>query len=163
MKLTTKGRYAVTAMLDLAIHADSGPITLADVASRQHISLSYLEQLFARLRRNSLVSSVRGPGGGYMLGRDANEISVADVITAVDEHVDTTRCGGAHDCQRERPCLTHDLWEDLSARIYEYLGSISLRDLIDKCCKKSDSSNEDVVAEILHEGNTSDQVSGSQP
>jgi Rrf2 family iron-sulfur cluster assembly transcriptional regulator len=163
VKLTTKGRYAVTAMLDLAIHADSGPITLADVAGRQHISLSYLEQLFARLRKNSLVSSVRGPGGGYMLGRDAHEISVADVITAVDEHVDTTRCGGAHDCQRERPCLTHDLWEDLSARIYEYLGSISLRDLIDKCCKKSDSSSEDVVAEILHEGNTSDQVSGSQP
>lgn len=103
MKLTTKGRYAVTAMLDLAIHADSGPITLADVASRQHISLSYLEQLFARLRRQSLVSSVRGPGGGYMLGRDAHEISVADVITAVDEHVDTTRCGGAHDCQRKSP------------------------------------------------------------
>ncbi len=164
MKLTTKGRYAVTAMLDLAIHADSGPITLADVASRQHISLSYLEQLFARLRRQSLVSSVRGPGGGYMLGRDAREISVADVITAVDEHVDTTRCGGAHDCQRKRPCLTHDLWEDLSSRIYEYLGSISLQDLIKKCCKQGDSAaDKDVVAEILHEDTASDQVSGSRP
>jgi Rrf2 family iron-sulfur cluster assembly transcriptional regulator len=162
VKLTTKGRYAVTAMLDLAIHADSGPITLADVASRQHISLSYLEQLFARLRRRSLVSSVRGPGGGYMLGRDAQEISVADVITAVDEHVDTTRCGGAHDCQRDRPCLTHDLWEDLSSRIYEYLGGISLHDLIEKCCGQKDSKGEDVMAEILHQDDTSNQVSGSQ-
>jgi Rrf2 family iron-sulfur cluster assembly transcriptional regulator len=149
-------------MLDLAIHAESGPITLAEVASRQHISLSYLEQLFARLRRHSLVSSVRGPGGGYMLGRDAHEISVADVITAVDESVDTTRCNGAHDCQENRPCLTHDLWEDLSARIYEYLGGISLRDLIEKCCKQKTSAGEDVMAEILPDDSASDQIVGSQ-
>ena len=130
MKLTTKGRYAVTAMLDLALHSDSGPITLADIAKRQGISLSYLEQLFARLRRKDLVSSVRGPGGGYMLSRSAEEISVAAVITAVDETVDTTRCGGAQNCQDNQPCLTHDLWHDLSDRIHEYLSCISLHDLV---------------------------------
>lgn len=130
MKLTTKGRYAVTAMLDLALHAGSGPITLADVARRQDISLSYLEQLFARLRRKALVSSVRGPGGGYRLGRGSNEISVAEVITAVDEGFDTTRCGGAHNCQDSHLCLTHDLWRDLSDRINEYLSGITLHDLV---------------------------------
>lgn len=132
MRLTTKGRYAVTAMLDLAIHHGKGPIALADIAQRQGISLSYLEQLFARLRKQSLVVSVRGPGGGYNLARDASEIHVAEVISAVDENVDTTRCGGAHNCQNERPCLTHDLWHDLSARIYEYLNRISLQDLVDR-------------------------------
>ncbi|MCP3672332.1 MAG: Fe-S cluster assembly transcriptional regulator IscR [Gammaproteobacteria bacterium] len=130
MKLTTKGRYAVTAILDLALHSGSGPITLADVAQRQGISLSYLEQLFARLRRRDLVSSVRGPGGGYMLSRGADEISVAEVITAVDENVDTTRCGGAQNCQDNGPCLTHHLWHDLSDRIHEYLSGISLHDLV---------------------------------
>jgi len=130
VKLTTKGRYAVTAMLDLALHSDSGPITLADIAKRQAISLSYLEQLFARLRRKDLVSSVRGPGGGYMLSRSAEEISVAAVITAVDEAVDTTRCGGAQNCQDNQPCLTHDLWHDLSNLIHEYLSCISLHDLV---------------------------------
>ncbi len=130
MKLTTKGRYAVTAMLDLALHSGSGPITLADIAKRQGISLSYLEQLFARLRRKDLVSSVRGPGGGYMLSRGSEEISVAAVITAVDETVDTTRCGGAQNCQDNQPCLTHDLWHDLSDRIHEYLSCISLHDLV---------------------------------
>lgn len=130
MKLTTKGRYAVTAMLDLALHTGSRPIPLADVAKRQDISLSYLEQLFARLRRKELVSSARGPGGGYMLSRCAEEISVAEVITAVDENVDTTRCGGAHNCQDNQQCLTHELWRDLSDSIYEYLSSISLHDLV---------------------------------
>lgn len=132
MRLTTKGRYAVTAMLDLAIHHGNGPISLADIAQRQGISLSYLEQLFSRLRRRSLVSSVRGPGGGYNLARTAAEIHVAEVIAAVDENVDTTRCGGAHNCQNNGPCLTHDLWHDLSARIYEYLNCISLQDLVDR-------------------------------
>ena len=132
MRLTTKGRYAVTAMLDLAIHHGDGPITLADIAQRQGISLSYLEQLFSRLRKQKLVSSVRGPGGGYSLGREANGIFIAQVITAVDESVDTTRCGGAHNCQDNHQCLTHDLWQDLSTRIYEYLNQISLQDLMNR-------------------------------
>ncbi|MBK1721591.1 Fe-S cluster assembly transcriptional regulator IscR [Thiocystis violacea] len=132
MRLTTKGRYAVTAMLDLAIHQGKGPIALADIAQRQGISLSYLEQLFAKLRKRSLVTSVRGPGGGYNLARPAVDIHVAEVITAVDESVDTTRCGGAHNCQNDGPCLTHDLWHDLSDRIYEHLNKIDLQQLVDK-------------------------------
>ena len=132
MRLTTKGRYAVTAMLDLALHRGEGPIALADIAQRQGISLSYLEQLFSKLRKRSLVSSVRGPGGGYNLARQASTIFVAEVITAVDENVDTTRCAGAHNCQNDGPCLTHDLWHDLSERIYDYLNNISLQDLVDR-------------------------------
>ncbi len=132
MRLTTKGRYAVTAMLDLALHQGQGPITLSDIAQRQGISLSYLEQLFSRLRRKALVKSVRGPGGGYSLGRDAEEIFVAQVIGAVDENVDTTRCGGAHNCQNNQRCLTHDLWMDLSGRIYDYLSRISLQELVSR-------------------------------
>jgi len=132
VKLTTKGRYAVTAMLDLALHFGNGPITLSDIAQRQGISLSYLEQLFSRLRKKSLVSSVRGPGGGYSLGRDAADIYVGEVITAVDENVDTTRCHGAHNCQNNGRCLTHDLWTDLSNQIYNYLNRISLQDLMDR-------------------------------
>lgn len=119
-------------MLDLAIHHGSGPITLADIAQRQGISLSYLEQLFSRLRKRSLVSSVRGPGGGYTLGREADSIFVAQVIAAVDENVDTTRCGGAHNCQDNQQCLTHDLWQDLSTRIFDYLNKISLQDLMNR-------------------------------
>ena len=132
MRLTTKGRYAVTAMLDLAIHKGGGPTALADIASRQGISLSYLEQLFSRLRKRTLVSSVRGPGGGYNLARPASEIFIAEVISAVDENVDTTRCGGAHNCRENGPCLTHDLWQDLSDRIYDYLNRISLQDLVER-------------------------------
>lgn len=132
MRLTTKGRYAVTAMLDLALHQGKGPIALADIAHRQGISLSYLEQLFAKLRRSSLVSSVRGPGGGYNLARSASEIHVAEVITAVDEHMDTTRCGGAANCHNDGPCLTHDLWMDLSQRIHDYLNHISLQELVER-------------------------------
>ena len=132
MKLTTKGRYAVTAMLDLALHYGEGPITLADIAQRQGISLSYLEQLFSRLRKRSLVSSVRGPGGGYSLGKEAREIFVGEVISAVDENMDTTRCHGAHNCQNNERCLTHDLWSDLSNQIYTYLNNISLQDLMDR-------------------------------
>ncbi|AHF04782.1 Fe-S cluster assembly transcriptional regulator IscR [Marichromatium gracile] len=132
MRLTTKGRYAVTAMLDLAIHQGRGPIALADIAQRQGISLSYLEQLFAKLRKRALVTSVRGPGGGYNLARTAAEIRVAEVIAAVDENVDTTRCGGAHNCQNNGPCLTHDLWNDLSDHIFDYLNAITLQQLVDK-------------------------------
>jgi Rrf2 family iron-sulfur cluster assembly transcriptional regulator len=119
-------------MLDLALHHGQGPITLADIAQRQGISLSYLEQLFSRLRKRSLVSSVRGPGGGYSLGREAEGIFIAEVISAVDESVDTTRCGGEGNCQEDGRCLTHELWHDLSDRIYEYLNGISLQDLMNR-------------------------------
>ncbi|MBL3528464.1 MAG: Fe-S cluster assembly transcriptional regulator IscR [gamma proteobacterium endosymbiont of Lamellibrachia anaximandri] len=143
MKLTTKGRYAVTAMLDLALHYGKGPITLADIAQRQGISLSYLEQLFSRLRKKALVSSVRGPGGGYSLGRKAGEIYIGEVITAVDENMDTTRCHGAHNCQNNERCLTHDLWQDLSNQIYHYLNKISLQDLMDRQAVREVSSRQD--------------------
>jgi Rrf2 family iron-sulfur cluster assembly transcriptional regulator len=132
MRLTTKGRYAVTAMLDLALHFADGPITLADISKRQGISLSYLEQLFSRLRKKGLVVSTRGPGGGYKLSREANEIVVADVITAIDEKVDATRCGGLANCQDDHPCLTHELWSDLSQRIYDFLSGITLADLVER-------------------------------
>lgn len=129
MKLTTKGRYAVTAMLDLAIHYDQGAVTLAEIAGRQGISLSYLEQLFARLRRNGLVDSVRGPGGGYNLAQAPDKISVAQIIIAINENIDATRCGGDRNCHGEERCLTHHLWESLSNRIYEFLNGITLGDL----------------------------------
>ena len=130
MKLTTKGRYAVTAMLDLVLHNDEAPISLSDIADRQHVSLSYLEQLFAKLRRNGIVASTRGPGGGYSLNRDAGAISVAEIIKAVDEEVDSTRCGGFEDCQADLKCLTHNLWEDLSNQIRTFLGDITLEGLM---------------------------------
>ena len=130
MRLTTRGRYAVTAMLDLALHRDEGPIALAGISSRQGISLSYLEQLFAQLRRRELVRSVRGPGGGYHLGRAAREISVAEVIAAVNEDTDTTRCGGAGDCQEGETCLTNQLWMDLFDQVKDFLQGISLDDLV---------------------------------
>jgi len=130
MRLTTKGRYAVTAMLDLALHAEKGPISLADISQRQGISLSYLEQLFAKLRRNGLVNSVRGPGGGYRLSRDSSEVCVAEVIDAVSETVDTTRCGGEGGCQDGEQCLTHYLWRDLSEQIHKFLSDISLAQLV---------------------------------
>jgi Rrf2 family iron-sulfur cluster assembly transcriptional regulator len=132
MRLTTRGRYAVTAILDLALHTEAGPVALADIAARQDISLAYLEQLFAKLRKTGIVCSVRGPGGGYYLARDAAAISVASVIAAVDESVDATRCGGARNCHGETRCLTHDLWEDLSGAIAEFLGRVTLADLIER-------------------------------
>ncbi len=138
MRLTTKGRYAVTAMLDLALHHGQGPITLADISGRQGISLSYLEQLFSRLRKRGLVSSSRGPGGGYQLGQEMDRISVADVISAVDESVDTTRCGGKKNCTSDHRCLTHDLWEQLSAQIYDFLNGISLAQLVSSCDQHDD-------------------------
>ena len=132
MKLTTKGRYAVTAMLDLAIHYENGPITLADISTRQEISLSYLEQLFSKLRKNNLVDSARGPGGGYRLSRLADDIAVAEIIAAVDETVDATRCRRKGNCQHEERCLTHDLWCDLSDQIFSFLSEISLASLVEK-------------------------------
>ena len=132
MRLTTKGRYAVTAMLDLALRDGNGPISLADISERQGISLSYLEQLFTKLRRAGLVKSTRGPGGGYSLSVPAPELPVAKVITAVDEKVDTTRCGGLGNCHDDGQCLTHELWVDLSDQIYEFLNGISLGDLVER-------------------------------
>lgn len=130
MRLTSKGRYAVTALLDVALHAEQGPVPLADISERQGISLSYLEQLFSRLRKQGLVNSVRGPGGGYLLGREAFDIAVGEVIIAVDESVDATKCQGLGDCQDGVQCLTHYLWVDLSNRIQEFMNGISLGDLV---------------------------------
>ena len=132
MRLTTKGRYAVTAMLDLALHGKGRPVSLADISGRQDISLSYLEQLFAKLRRNELVSSVRGPGGGYRLSRGGHEIFVAQIIDAVNETVDATGCGGTNDCQQGEVCMTHHLWCDLSDQIHGFLSQISLSNLVDR-------------------------------
>lgn len=132
MRLTTKGRFAVTAMIDLALRQGNGPVTLAGISDRQKISLSYLEQLFGKLRRHKIVSSVRGPGGGYRLARSMDEISVADVIVAVDEPLDATQCGGKENCQDEQRCMTHDLWSSLNKRMFEYLDSVSLGDLVAK-------------------------------
>lgn len=132
MRLTTKGRYAVTAMLDLAIHAQQNPVSLNEISGRQSISLSYLEQLFAKLRRGGLVSSVRGPGGGYQLSRNSEEINVAEVVDAVNESMDATRCGNLANCQGGEKCLTHHLWCDLSSQIHNFLSSITLASLIER-------------------------------
>ncbi|MEK7840130.1 MAG: Rrf2 family transcriptional regulator [Pseudomonadota bacterium] len=130
MKLTTKGRYAVTAMLDLALHYEKGAVTLADIARRQGISLSYLEQLFAKLRRSGLVDSIRGPGGGYNLAMAPGKISVAEIVIAINENIDARRCAGEKNCHGDEMCLTHQLWEDLSQRIYDFLHGITLADLV---------------------------------
>jgi len=143
MKLTSKGRYAVTAMLDVAIHAADGPVPLADISERQGISLSYLEQLFSRLRKHGLVHSIRGPGGGYRLGCCSAQISVADVINAVDESINATKCGGKGDCQDGQQCLTHSLWTDLSKRIEEFLKNISLAELVEQRNVKMVSERQD--------------------
>jgi Rrf2 family iron-sulfur cluster assembly transcriptional regulator len=132
MRLTTKGRYAVTAMLDLTLHGDQGPISLADISKRQEISLSYLEQLFSKLRQHELVSSVRGPGGGYRLSRAADDISVAEIIDAVNESIDATNCKGAGNCKNGKVCLTHNLWADLSDQIHHFLSGISLGSLVER-------------------------------
>ncbi len=132
MRLTTKGRYAVTALLDLAINQSNGTISLADISSRQEISLSYLEQLFSKLRRRGLVISVRGPGGGYRLAVDTNDINIADIVDAVDESIDATNCNGRGNCHDGSMCLTHHLWMDLSVQIRDFLKSISLAVLIER-------------------------------
>jgi len=140
MKLTSKGRYAVTAMLDLAFHTEVGPVTLSEISKRQDISLSYLEQLFTRLRKRQLVSSTRGPGGGYSLNKPASQLAVAEIVAAVDETVDTTRCSGASNCHGGSQCLAHELWDDLSRQIFGFLNHITLQDLMD------DGSIKDVAA-----------------
>ena len=156
MRLTTKGRYAVTAMLDLALHKEEGPVSLADISGRQTISLSYLEQLFAKLRKNKLVKSVRGPGGGYELNRVPEGIFIAQIIDAVNESVDTTRCQGAGDCQGGEICLTHYLWEDLSQQIHEFLEKISLADLVARNEIKRIAANQDRKKDLLVSGKLRD-------
>jgi Rrf2 family transcriptional regulator, iron-sulfur cluster assembly transcription factor len=131
MRLTTKGRFAVTAMIDLAMRHGGGPVTLAGISERQRISLSYLEQLFGKLRRHALVDSVRGPGGGYCLAKELEDISVADIIQAVDEPLDTTKCGGQGNCHDDLPCMTHELWTSLNARIFDYLQAVTLAQLVE--------------------------------
>ena len=131
MNLSTKGRYAVMAMVDLARQANGKPVALNEIAQRQEISLSYLEQLFARLRRRALVVSVRGPGGGYRLAKDLAQVSVADIMIAVDEPLGATQCGGMENCQDDRKCSTHDLWARLNEHILDYLGAVTLRQLVD--------------------------------
>lgn len=155
MRLTSKGRYAVTAMLDVALHSGTGPVSLADISERQGISLSYLEQLFARLRKRELVNSVRGPGGGYRLGREDSAISVAQVIAAVDESVDATKCQGKGDCQSGSQCLTHSLWCGLSERIESFLNGITLAEL-------TQQSDVQRVADRQEQRNTERRVAGDQ-
>src|SRR5271169_2462485 len=130
MRLTTKGRFAVTAMIDLAMQHGTNPVTLAQISQRQKISLSYLEQLFAKLRRRALVDSVRGPGGGYSLARDMAQVSVADIILAVDEPIDATQCGGKENCQDDKKCMTHELWANLNTHIFAFLNSVTLEQLV---------------------------------
>ena len=130
MRLTTKGRFAVTAMVDLAMRQTRGPVTLAAISERQRISLSYLEQLFGKLRRHKLVTSVRGPGGGYNLARTPQSITVAEIISAVDEPLDATQCVGKENCHDDRRCMTHDLWATLNEKMHDYLSSVTLGDLL---------------------------------
>ena len=137
MRLTTKGRFAVTAMIDLALNAGQGPVALADISERQRISLSYLEQLFGKLRRRQLVGSVRGPGGGYRLARSAEDVSVADIILAVDEPIDATQCGGKENCRDDQKCITHDLWMELNAHIFEHLRAVTLGDMVSRQRRKT--------------------------
>tara|TARA_B100001250_G_scaffold49988_1_gene39085 strand:+ start:982 stop:1476 length:495 start_codon:yes stop_codon:yes gene_type:complete len=156
MRLTTKGRYAVTAMLDLALHNNQGPVSLADISQRQAISLSYLEQLFAKLRKSSLVHSIRGPGGGYELNRGSETVYIAQIIDAVNESVDTTKCRGSGDCQDGETCLTHHLWEDLSDQIHVFLESISLADLVMKNEVKKIAENQDRKQMLVNKINKRD-------
>ena len=151
MRLTTKGRYAVTAMLDLAFHSDTKPVTLTDIAARQTISLSYLEQLFSRLRRANMVKGIRGPGGGYTLADTADKINIADIIAAVDEPIDATKCGGEANCQKEQACLTHDLWMGLSDQIRAYLKDITLAQLLEKHHVQTVAKRQDQEAEQIIE------------
>ncbi|MDX9699004.1 MAG: Fe-S cluster assembly transcriptional regulator IscR [Rhodocyclaceae bacterium] len=154
MRLTTKGRFAVTAMIDLASRETDGPVTLAGIAERQSISLSYLEQLFGKLRRYKLVSSVRGPGGGYRLARSMDEITVADIVVAVDEPLDATQCGGKQNChQDEQRCMTHDLWSNLNKRMYEYLDSVTLGALVTRQVRADPDMN--VIRDLRRRANVS--------
>lgn len=145
MRLTTKGRFAVTAMVDLALRGDDGPVTLAGISDRQKISLSYLEQLFGKLRRHGLVDSVRGPGGGYCLARPSEQLSVADIVAAVDEPLDATQCGGKENCKDEDRCMTHELWATLNHKMYDYLSSVSLDDLVKQQHEKAGGKVQQVL------------------
>lgn len=147
MRLTTKGRFAVTAMIDLALRGEDGPVALAGISERQGISLSYLEQLFGKLRRYKLVDSVRGPGGGYCIARPLSEVPVSDIIRAVDEPLDATQCGGRENCKDEHRCMTHDLWATLNTKMYEYLASVTLADLVSRQ-KAKDAVREGGVAVV---------------
>jgi Rrf2 family transcriptional regulator, iron-sulfur cluster assembly transcription factor len=163
MRLTTKGRFAVTAMIDLALRQDHGPVTLAAISARQDISLSYLEQLFGKLRRHEIVESVRGPGGGYNLARPASKVTVADIIIAVDEPIDATQCGSKGNCGNTEhgsgiQCMTHDLWATLSAKMVDYLDSVSLQDLVNQ--QKQKNAESQIV--VLHPANTVHQVRAGQ-
>ncbi len=151
MRLTTKGRFAVTAMLDLALNETDKPVTLADISERQSISLSYLEQLFSRLRRQGLVSSVRGPGGGYHVAKAHHEISVSHIITAVDELIDATQCGGKEDCHDEGRCMTHDLWASLNTKILDYLSGVTLADMVENK-RQNDAGQKDSQKGIGQKG-----------
>ena len=153
MRLTTKGRFAVTAMLDLALNQGARPVTLAGISRRQGISLSYLEQLFGKLRRHSLVDSVRGPGGGYTLAKQSESMSVAEIIIAVDEPIDATQCGGKENCREEGRCMTHDLWATLNEKMYDYLASVKLSDLVETHKRDSEAAErgETVDVSALHD------------
>jgi Rrf2 family iron-sulfur cluster assembly transcriptional regulator len=156
MKLTTKGRYAVNAMLDLALHNDQAPVNLADISARQNISLTYLEQLFRKLRKKGLVESIRGPGGGYRLALSADEITTARVMYAVDEAIDVTRCGGQQNCMGDVRCLTHDLWLGLNRHVSEYLNGISLGELIrmNNVKRVADRQDASMIKDITHKAVT---------
>ncbi len=150
MRLTTKGRFAVTAMVDLATRGGKSPVTLSSISDRQSISLSYLEQLFGKLRRNNIVESVRGPGGGYYLGRPAGKISIAEIVLAVDEPLDATKCGGMGKCHgEEKPCVTHDLWMGLNEKILDYLESVTLQQLVESNNKQQSGSSPIVIKPML--------------
>lgn len=151
MRLTTKGRFAVTAMIDLALRQQRGPVTLATISERQNISLSYLEQLFGKLRRHELVDSVRGPGGGYSLAKLARNITVADIIFAVDEPLDATQCGGKENCNDDGPCMTHELWSNLNKRMVEYLDSVTLGELVEQQKGREASSRQPREISVLKE------------
>jgi len=150
MRLTTKGRFAVTAMADLAMRGGKAPVTLAAISERQKISLSYLEQLFGKLRRNNIVESVRGPGGGYYLARPSSKISIAEIVTAVDEPLDATKCGGMGNCQGEQqPCITHDLWTGLNEKIYGYLEEVSLQQLVENHTKRNQQPTSITIKKMI--------------
>ena len=150
MRLTTKGRFAVTAMLDLALNAAQGPVTLAGISERQKISLSYLEQLFGKLRRRELVESVRGPGGGYHLARPPEDISIADIVQAVEETLDSTQCGGRENCHGDRKCMTHELWEELNHTVFGFLDGVKLSSLVDKQKKSTVSIMRHAKSALSH-------------
>jgi len=162
MRLTTKGRYAVTAMLDLALHQHEGPVRLAGISDRQDISLSYLEQLFAQLRRRGLVKSVRGPGGGYRLAKDSAGISVAEVIAAVNETTDATRCRGKGNCHHGETCLTHHLWEDLSEQIRQFLHDITLHELVQRRARVAQRAAEDASRTMTQRRHSADTILTSE-